>query len=83
VNLAFALLGSALWAAPAAAQEAVVTRRGDGTVVLPSQDGEIVITTRTQGPSGPVQIPRRAGRLKEKELDRFIRDRAGRGSEWT
>lgn len=77
------LILTALGAASAAAQEAVVTRQGDGTVVIPRDDGEITITTRTSGPSVPIQIPRRGARLKEKELDRFIRDRGERESGWT
>ncbi len=77
------LVLTALGTASAAAQDAVVTRRGDGTTVLPGDDGEITITTRTAGPSGPIRIPRRPARLKEKELDRFLRDRAEREAGWT
>ena len=83
MKVAVALVGTALWAVPALAQDAVVTRRGDGTVVIPAEDGEIVITTRTSAPAGPVQIPRRGARLKERDLDRFLKDRADRASEWT
>lgn len=74
---------AALTAATAFAQDAVVTRQGDGTVVIPGGDGEITVTTRTQGLSTAERLPRRGVRLNEKQLDRFLRDRAGRDAGWT
>ena len=73
----------ALAAASAFAQDAVVTRRGDGTVVVPSGDGDVTVTTRTEGGSSADRIPRRGVRLNEKQLERFLRDRAARESGWT
>ena len=74
---------AALSAASAHAQETVVTRRGDGTAVVPTRDGDVKVTVNTVGGSGARRIPPRGVRLNEKQLDRFLRDRAGRESEWT
>ena len=70
-----------LAAATAFAQDAVVDRRGDGTVVIPSGDGDVTVTTRTEDGSSSRRIPRRGARLGEKQLERFLRDRAARA--WT
>ena len=74
---------AALSVASAFAQEAVVTRRGDGTAVVPTRDGEIKVTVNTVGGAAARRIPPRGVRLNEKQVERFLRDRAGRESEWT
>ena len=71
------LLGlAALAAASAFAQDAVVTRRGDGTVVIPADDGDVSVTVRTEGMSLAERMPGRGVRLDEKQLERFLRNRA-------
>lgn len=72
---------AALAMAPAFAQDAVVTRKGDGTVVIPAEGGAVTVTTRTVGASSAERMPRRGVRLGEKQLDRFLRDRPERA--WT
>ena len=72
---------AALTAASAFGQDAVVTRQGDGTVVIPAGDGAVTVTTRTVGASSVDRIPRRGVRLGEKQLERFLRDRPARA--WT
>jgi hypothetical protein len=65
--------------ATAHAQETVINRRGDGTTVVPGEDGPITITTKTVGVS-PDRIPRR---LDPRELDRFLEDRKAEEAAWT
>jgi len=72
----------ALSAASAFAQDAVVTRSGDGTVVVPTRDGAVTVTARTIVGTSE-RMPRRGVRLDEKQLDRYLRDRASRADEWT
>lgn len=73
----------ALTAASAFGQDAVVTRQGDGTVVVPAGGGDVVVTTRTVSPPSIGRIPRRGMRLDEKQLERFLRDRAEAEAAWT
>ena len=70
-----------LTGASALAQDAVVTRSGDGAVMVPTRGGVVTVTVTTHASS--TRIPRRGVRLNEKQLDRFLRDRTGRANEWT
>jgi hypothetical protein len=74
---------AALSAASAFGQDAVVTRQGDGTVVIPAKDGDVVVTTRTVSPPSISRIPRRGVRFDEKQLERFLRERAAADAGWT
>jgi hypothetical protein len=65
--------------ATAYAQETVIHRRGDGTTVVPGEEGPITITTKTVGVS-PDRIPRR---LDPRELDKFLKDRRAEEAAWT
>lgn len=70
-------------AASALAQEVEVTRRGDGTVVIPSAEGDVTITTRTEGRPMALRVPRRGLRFEEKHLQQFLRERRKVLDEWT
>ncbi|HEY3225406.1 MAG TPA: hypothetical protein VGK61_00260 [Planctomycetota bacterium] len=70
-------------ASSALAQEVEVTRRGDGTVVIPAAGGEVTITTRTEGRPMARQVPRRGLRIEEKHFDQFLRERRKVSDEWT
>jgi hypothetical protein len=70
-----------LTGASALAQDAVVTRAGDGTVAVPTRGGVVTITVATH--ASRVRIPPRGVRLNEKQVERFLRERAGRENEWT
>lgn len=75
--LALLFLGVAL---EAHAQETVITRRGDGTTVVPTDDGVITITTKTVGVSGSDRTPRR---LDPRQLERFLKERTADEAAWT
>jgi len=70
-------------AAAAQAQEVEVTRRGDGTVVIPGAEGEVTVTTRTEARPATPAIPRRGLRIEEKRLEQFLRERRKVLDEWT
>ncbi|HKS17144.1 MAG TPA: hypothetical protein VJU16_07510 [Planctomycetota bacterium] len=72
-----------LTAASAFGQDAVVIRKGDGTVVVPTGGGDVVVTTRTVSPPSIGRIPRRGVKLDEKQLERFLRERAAAEAGWT
>lgn len=73
----------AIAVASAQAQEVEVTRRGDGTVVIPAAGGEVTITTRTEGRPMALAVPRRGLRIEEKHLEPFLRERRKVLDEWT
>ena len=62
------------------AQETVITRRGDGTTVVPTDDGVITITTKTVGGSGSDRLPRR---LDSRQLEKFLKERTADEAAWT
>ena len=66
--------------ASANAQETVITRRGDGTTVVPADDGPITITTKTVGASAADRLPRR---LDPRQLDQFLKERSTEEAGWT
>ena len=65
--------------ATAYGQDTVINRHGDGTTVVPGEDGPITITTKTVGVS-PDRIPRR---LDPRGLDKFLKERKAEEAAWT
>ena len=80
-SLIAGILGFA--AAAAQAQEVEVTRRGDGTVVIPAAEGDVTVTTRTEGRPSVAVDPRRGMRIEEKQLEQYLRERRKAREEWT
>jgi hypothetical protein len=78
-RVVFVLGAAVICAASAWAQETVVTRRGDGTVVIPGEPGPVTVTTHTEG----ARQARRAVRLDEKQLEKFLREHTTRDKAWT
>ena len=75
----FTLGAALLSAASVSAQETVVTKRGDGTVVIPGESGPVTVTTHTEAS----RLPRGGTRLNEKELEKFLREYTSRDNAWT
>ena len=75
------------WAAVAVssawAQDVEVTRRGDGTVVVPGREGEVTVTTRTEANPISLRPPRKGLRIDEKIVEPFLRERMKLSDEWT